>query len=370
MPPHLVLSRPLVPSNSRIDDRDECDAYWNAMLLDWGVSRPRRGHSSPGCNPCSLTRDTLPQLGHHPYTVAYKSDGVRYALYLTLRRDSTPVRPRPVAIMVDRARTMYEVDVIAPEAYFAQRTLLEGELVWRQPQEKEMLFLVFDCLRSKGVAFHTRPFCERLAEVQRCVVRPEEVSRLEDEDQTYDTADELDGIVLYHFLPRVAMACKTFAKVEDATALWEGRSTAGHRVDGLILQRSDLPYSTGAAKHAGVLKWKQHNTVDLVGLPHALVTSDGERIDALAGAPVTVSPHSRVTATRADDVIEYLLEEAGGAWTLFGLRRRVDKTTANSAYVVRMCLQEIRDGVIAPHELADAARGAVSVPEGAGGRGA
>ena len=66
--------------------------------------------------------------------------------------------------MIDRGRNMYEVDVMAPEDVFLRHTILEGELVWKQPEDpsaRQMLFLVFDCILDKGMSMVGCPFSDR-----------------------------------------------------------------------------------------------------------------------------------------------------------------------------------------------------------------
>ena len=116
--------------------------------------------------------------------IALKSDGVRYALFLTQRLERTRQNERPntshsspckspppltpssfsppstpqfvpnprlgVALFVDRSWNMWEVEVVAPEELFVGGTILEGELVWQQPASARLVFLAFDAASVAG----------------------------------------------------------------------------------------------------------------------------------------------------------------------------------------------------------------------------
>ena len=171
--PKLTVARALIPSLSRVDTRHETDHYWEVLHSFWGG----RGHAHgfPGCNPKSLSRAALPALGARDYRIALKSDGVRYALLLTMRPEGGAV-----ALMIDRSRNMFEVEVIAPDRFFVNGTLLEGELVWRQPDERAMVFHVFDALRVAGDDVSAAGFAERLRRAEACTRLSEEIARSDD----------------------------------------------------------------------------------------------------------------------------------------------------------------------------------------------
>ena len=77
----------------------------------WGM--PHVGTRFPGCNPHSLDHEKLGLLAEHRHVVSLKTDGVRYFLLLTTRADASPV-----AVMIDRGMTMYEVAASGELAFF------------------------------------------------------------------------------------------------------------------------------------------------------------------------------------------------------------------------------------------------------------
>ena len=337
----LVIGKPLVPSFSKIQNDSERQHYWTCLLRDWNLPQNR---NFPGCNPLSVSRQTLQLLKKHKYMVTLKSDGVRYILYCTLRPGSTPSNPLPVALMIDRSQNMYEVDIIGQEDFFVKRTILEGELVWKQPKEQILLFLVFDCVRSRGESLLDRPFTVRLAEAERCVRFSDELSRMSEVEQR---ALETNNLVMMHFQPSIMMRAKNFVDLENAQRLWSERSDVEHRVDGLIMQRSDIAYTVGTAKNGESLKWKQYSTIDLAG--PELNAADG-RIRTSYFDRKVVLMSSKIVAADADDVIEYMIRFTEKTIELFALRRRVDKKTPNGLRVVEATISDVMEN-IEPKEI-------------------
>lgn len=334
----LSVSKPLVPSKSIVDVAAERKHYWKDLLQAWGVRTGTRKAESatffPGANPCSVSRNSLPPR-EHPLVLGLKSDGVRYALFLTTRMGT---HVAPIALMIDRAHNMYEVEVLAPEDFFLHGTLLEGELVWKQPDESTLLFLVFDALRVAGRSLLSLPFVERLAEAVRVTRWSEEAG-----DDVERIVADTGSIALVHFDPPVAMRPKRFVDRKHAARVWAERSDAEHLVDGLVLHRADAPYVHGTATDA-VYKWKPTHTVDLAG--PTMRAADGPLPPTLCGRTIKVLD-SRVRADGEDDVAEYLVDVAASTdvVTLFAMRTRPDKRVANGLHVVEATVRDAMDAL-------------------------
>ena len=342
MMPQLIIGKSLAPSLSVLTRESEKNHYWKTLMADWNLRR-RKGF--PGCNPKSICRESLGLLNKHNYMVTLKSDGVRYILYCTTRPNSTQSQPLPVALMIDRSQNMYEVDVIAQEDFFIKGTILEGELVWKQPEEKTLMFLVFDCIRCRGESFLHRSFLERFQEVDRLVRFSAELSQLHDVEQR---ALETNNVVMMQYQPRVFMHAKIFVDLSNAQRLWERRSDIEHRVDGLIIQRTDAPYVMGTANDGEVFKWKQNSTLDLSG--PSLKAADGDINSTYFGRRVITATESKIKATSEDDVVEYMINVTEKTVELFALRRRLDKKTANGIRVVEATILDAIEN-IQPNEL-------------------
>jgi hypothetical protein len=284
----------------------------------------------------------MPYLHQHSYSVALKSDGVRYVLFLTTRPEGTN---SPVALMIDRARNMYEVDVVAPSPYFVLGTAVEGELVWQQPDERRMLFLVFDAVQLKGVKLVSLPFEERLHRASQATKLSADFAHASSQHAQIDTHD---SIVLQQFDPEIVMQPKAFVALEYSKRVWDAQFEATHRVDGLILMRSDAVYKLGSANDGSAFKWKQWSTIDLAG--SRMCTSEGSVVGELLGMEVVVdrSKGNRIRATNEEDVIEYFVQcvrPDGTSVVLFPLRRRTDKKIANGNNVVVSTIRDVVDNI-------------------------
>ena len=337
--PILSVMKPLAPSSVTVEDPDEL-AYYSARLVGAMGAPPTWSKTRfPGCNPRGLGRaDMRDRVRGKTFMVAHKSDGVRYALFLTIRRGSTAEDPKAVAFMVDRAMHFYEVQVLAPEAHFVQESVFEGELVWQMPEGTRQLFLVFDCLRCGGVRYATLPFARRIEEVRRCTRWSEETMDCSEQEQV-ERVCETDGVVLLH----IAMRPKTFVGAHFAVALWKDRGEAEHRVDGLILQDACAAYKHGTAHDGSVFKWKSHVTVDLRGSSAA--TLDGPIPHEVHGRRLRLSTESRIVARSEDDIIEYHMQVGEETIDLFAIRSRTDKTHANPLHVVERSVADVLDAV-------------------------
>lgn len=331
-----MVGKQVIPSFSKILDAEEITYYQEDMLSVW-----RRGKTvlstAPCCNPCSMSRTALAGLRFSEYLISLKTDGVRFLLFLTTRpRDPTA----PVALMIDRAWNMYEIEVVAKDDYFVKKTVLDGELVWRQPNEDVLLFLIFDAVMIRGINCLNSPFEERLARAARCVHFSHEIATLDERDME-DRLLETESLAIVHFHPPIHVRVKRFVMREHIRQLWDERQNVDHRVDGIIFHRKDSIYTLGTANDGSVLKWKPEATVDLYGTtpPRTLE----QPVVTLCGRAVRVRP-SRV-ALRDDAVFEFgILLEVDGI-SLVAVRERSDKSAPNSLRVVEATVQDVIDDI-------------------------
>lgn len=342
--PQITISRTLVPSNSVIDDESEKAHYYDRLMKTWTGANNRK-LSQLGSNPVSLSRRSLDRLGDGNYVVGLKSDGVRYILYLCVRKDGSPV-----SLMIDRAKNMYEVEVVAQEEYFTHETVLEGELVWSQPDETSLLFLMFDVVCLKGESMLNRPFSQRIEAVDRCTRLSDEISLIGDVEEMESRVSETDSIVIMKFNTRMVVRPKRFVSIEHIIAVWEARAEAQHRVDGLVIHKSDAPYKNGSAYNS-IYKWKPEHSIDMSGgaprLCHASGVIDD---DIFHGRKVVVLP-SRVSVASNSEVVEYHINTSvPGEVQLLAMRTRPDKKTPNSAAVIKATVQDCIDN-IQPHDI-------------------
>lgn len=345
-PPQMIVVRPLLPSLAEVDNPVERQAFWEDFCDSISAQHDR----TPGCQPLSLSRKMLGRVLENDYAVTLKSDGVRFVLFLTTRSSSPPGAPQPVALMIERSGIMFEVEVVAVADAFEKKTVLEGELVWRQPHEESMLFLVFDCLLSSGRLMLREPFRVRRAELERLTRYSEDVDQSDDVEQQ---VDETQSIVLSQYTPRVRMRSKTFVERRFASTLWDQRSEVDHRVDGIVLQDQNAVYRFGTAYDGSILKWKMFATVDLQGgtAPDRLPrTADGPLPALVHGRRFTVRTDSRIRPETEDTIVEYLVTTDECLVTLFAMRVRQDKERANSLRVVEATVHDVLEA-ITPAEI-------------------
>lgn len=343
---HITESKLIVPSKSVIESDSEKDAIYERLVLSW---TGRRHVSVLGCNPVSMSRSVLPSLTPD-HMVALKSDGVRYTLYLFMR-GSNP--PSPAGVMIDRAKNMYEVEAIASEDFFTKETILEGELVVRQPSETAFMFVVFDVVKVKGEVVTSLPFKERIDIVYRLTRLSEEISSIQDAEDMEDRVVETDTILLVSQSLPITMRPKQFVSVVHADVVWENRRESLHRVDGLVIADGRASYKNGSAGRT-MYKWKPYHTVDLRREGQTLFHSTGElRASSFENRKIRVM-QSRVT-TENDQVAEYNVDvSCKSEVRLFAMRTRPDKLNPNSLPVVEATFRDALENIL-PSEIASVA---------------
>ena len=342
-----VLVRPLRPCKATISDPAERAALLGKLADAWGVRS--RGHtgSMPCSHPVSVSRSSLHKLPPDDCAVALKSDGVRYALFLCQHNGG------PLAVMVDRANAIYEIDVIAPEEVFEGGTILEGELVWKMPEQASMLFLVFDAPRIAGTLLTHLPFKERLQRVEELTRHSEDAALMNETADIEALVAEVGTVVVMTVDTLVVLRPKHFVEGRYAAAVWERRAESHHRVDGLIVQRLSTPYVLGSAFDS-TFKWKATHTVDLRKAGESLSTREGHVLcdwKTFSGCRIVVLPSD--VAVDDGTVAEFSVEKVGpDTVQLQALRRRPDKDCPNSLGVVRATLTDSLDAVT-PQQLAE-----------------
>ena len=210
---------------------------------------------------------------------------------------------------------------------------LHGELAWRQPDEHSLDYVAYDILCNKGCAkVATLPFHMRLAELRNILFTTE------------DEATESGGIACVHVDPPLSATVKQFIPREHVVDMWGKRATHSYRTDGIILQRNDTPIRFGASQ-TEIFKWKPHCTVDLAGPTDKLRTQDGPLPSSILDIKLLVGTVDERLKCVGDEVAEYILEGSKQGITVRILRKRPDKTVANSLVVVERCVQEMLEGI-------------------------
>jgi hypothetical protein len=248
--------------------------------------------------------------------------------------------------MIDRAKNMYEVEVVAPEAYFARGTVLEGELVWREPRRQQMLYLVFDAVCVRGESLLALPFEERLRRAEACTRWSEEIAADADDDVEARVA-ETDSVALVHYEPSMLMRPKHFVSRDHAARLWNERRDCEHRVDGIVLMDLDSAYVRGTAEDGVAYKWKHGSSVDLELAADGLRAADGPLPTRVHGRTVRADSNrvSETAAAQGVRIVEYHLTVTDAEVALLPTRTRPDKAHANGIRVIEATVRDVLDAV-------------------------
>jgi hypothetical protein len=224
----------------------------------WGIWQPLTHNPAP--NPVSLHRRHLMTLTSR-YVVAEKTDGVRYLLVLGTCGET------PYAVLVDRALTIYQLQVCAPKKMYCG-CVFDGELVW-DTRQLAMVYYIFDTISFQGISLHLDTFSKRYT-----VVTDTFVSQSEFSVTSFSTA--LDGVVLAtrfskkmkivaipddtddHMLFLYVKQCVTFNLFGS---LQRSVKHLGHKSDGFIFTPMDEPIRRGT--HTTCFKWKYAPTIDI-----------------------------------------------------------------------------------------------------------
>lgn len=248
---------PVVPSLTRVSDAVEKAKYWNDLCRLWRVSFGMQHF--PGSHPMPVDERATARMRSGDFVVALKTDGVRYVLLLTLSVDQTPI-----ALMIDRTCTMYEVCVWAPYEFFESGTLLDGELAWNvvgDLPDNSMTFCVFDVVCVAGKHIADLAFSTRLQFIHESLFRAWKADMTEVELETH-VRDECKIWCHQRDPHSIVFEPKTFSPYADSERVWSERVSCRQRVDGLLFTCRSSPMVVGRTD--AILKWKPHHTVDVV----------------------------------------------------------------------------------------------------------
>lgn len=348
----LQRSLPIVPSRTRVLDEGARAHYWREILRLWRVSPDRTFF--PGAHPMAVDRNTVRQMRTHPYVVSLKTDGTRFLLLLTHRPNE-----QPVAILCDRAMTMYEVHVWAASSFFTG-TLIDGELAWER-NGCALHYLVFDAVAVSGEHVANRTFGERLQIIHDVLFVP--WRDMHDDELERHVRDERKICMRQSEPHKVVIRPKGCAPMRNACSVWDARHASPYRNDGLLFTQTDAPMPVG--RTTAMLKWKPHHTIDIdvsSTTDGALLTlasdASGERVP-LAGTlrdltAIDVERNAILEALPLGGsmLVECLVtcwDTATGRLALLPLRVRDDKTHPNAISTILRTLQTVAAGWTVPH---------------------
>jgi len=305
---------------------------------------------TPVDNPVSLDRENLGRLAAEPYMVAFKADGRRLVLVLTMHEG------HETAYLVDRAGEVYSTVVAATRNHFTRGTVIDTEYVV-YPKTKEGELLAFNLLVDRGEPLWRKPYTERL-EALRKVVPPNRVD-----------PHRRKSFAMMHIMSMVDnlhLLTKHTDKLQYLKQMLR-TVTPRYTTDGLVLTAADRGVRSG--QDESLLKFKFTQTVDLVvwaegaaggwSTPVMTCDSGGEerlvenmRLDREDPAFCRLLEGRRIYCEMLGKPIQFshILElrcVADGAGGVIGrfVRVRTDKSSPNNVATVSRTIQCLWDNV-------------------------
>lgn len=303
----------------------------------------------PVDNPVSLDRRNLPLLRQTDYMVAFKADGIRYLLVLTMYKN------RPLAAFVNRAGQVYSLYISAHASHFQHGSVFDGELCACNTGNNAQDFLVFNALVNQGTQLHDQPYHTRLQHVtSNFATHP-----LSPKERERNVA----------YICPLALTLNFVAKEYDFAynmRAMHHNITPRYKFDGFVFTPIHAPVISG--RNDQLLKWKSDNPIDIQLLVHdsecqMLVDNDGTQVPLAQVVPGPVvldtsSPllHDIIGGYRIfhqlfktgppvfNMVVEVDCLLAQGLQLRF-LRLRPDKDGPNNVSTILRTIQTIQDNI-------------------------
>jgi hypothetical protein len=309
----------------------------------WGVNGVLTHNPSP--NPISLNRENILLLKKNRYVVSEKSDGVRYLLVLGKLGDNNNL----FSAMIDRALTIYQVQIFAPSSYFnGGGSLFDGELVWNNAKQC-LNFLVFDVVSISGEPVGRKQFLDRYKVLNTAFPSMDDFRK--NNGGTIKKAREFSVsckkivCIPHPDHPPVFMVKKPCVMLHSLASLSRSMSTLTHDSDGFIFTPIDCPVLKN--KHTTMFKWKRKPTIDVQ------INSDKNIMCMDDGCTVKLSdalPEWDFTLCNlccSDDTIievDIQIKDANSVFLLFH-RIRTDKKEPNDKRTISSTLKDIQENI-------------------------
>ncbi len=325
-----VSKVPLLPSFSKVESEVEKKLYWESLLQDWKL--PKHIKHFPGSHPVSIEEKDLKSIheNRNDFLVSLKTDGTRYIMYMTFRPESES----PVTLLIDRAKNMYEIETWANKEYYFG-TILDGELVWKLPNETQSTFLVFDVIKVKGIMKTDISYSQRL-ECIRSIIYEDDIM-IDDDDTTRleSHIEECDKIVSMNNLSDLVLKSKSFAPLSCLQKVWNDRNFSSYRNDGLIITKNMSYYKHGSDR--STFKWKPTCSIDIVTKSNDIYANSNNSDELVKIKKVldyTLVLEKNRMDYNSDQVIECDIKLSDKTIFLFPMRTRSDKCAPNTVKTI------------------------------------
>lgn len=310
---------------------------------------------NPLPQPSSLERSHFQLFFQHDYMISDKSDGTRYALFLTT------VQGREMAVMIDRKLSVFQVPVAASRSHF-HGSVYDGELVSANDVH---VFLVFDCCACKGVYVGEKNFLSRLSLIRAAFDL--EGTLIQSADDATQQAKK-GKIICGGSASGLSFKPKLCFQLRHMDTLLRQLPNLSYKTDGLIFTPVDDPVCYGT--HASLFKFKRLHSIDLE------IGENGELLVGVGGAPDTAVLRTPLASLgvlfhvgqetqeqilrRTGSILELALSRKGEGFELTFLCQRQDKRHPNAASTILRTLNNIKEGITLEELLEVAQRAAES----------
>lgn len=336
--------RRLVPSCSEINDPFEMSHYWSTMLRYWKL--PAHIQHFPGANPMSIEERDFERLQTDDFLAALKTDGVRHLLMLTYKPNSTD----PIAIMIDRTKRMYEIEIWANEDFFSSGSLFDGELVW---ENASLVYIAFDVIHAKGVQCSRLSYRERMQILHNTILC---VSNSHSDESIENMISEESKFLARNNDNDLRVVPKKCVPKANLKTLWHDRVHACHGNDGIIFTLNNAPVETGTCP--SILKWKSSHSIDVLvrhdehdglrlfgNMNNSSDLSDVTR--RIGDLSIRFAHNNLVKAVRPrmPCILECRLGIEGDTLTLTPERERSDKSSPNTMNTIEATIRNTRENI-------------------------
>lgn len=335
----------LAPSNSQIIDDYEQKHYWSVLIRYWKL--PAHISHFPGANPMSIEQTDFSRLETDDFLAALKTDGVRHLLLMTTKPNSLD----PIAIMIDRAKKMFEIEIWANEDFFFNGSLYDGELVW---ESDSLVYIVFDVILAKGVSCSRLSYRERMQILHNTILC---AGDMHSDDSIEQMIHEESKFLARNNDENLRIIPKKCVPKASLRSLWEERGSCGHRNDGIIFTLNSAPVETGTS--SSILKWKPSHSIDVrvetfdKGTSWRIygnMNNSGELADIsdMIGDFVPTLEKTKLLdaiSMRQPCIIECLLHIEGSNLTLTPERERTDKISPNTINTIEATIRNAVENI-------------------------
>lgn len=314
-------------------------------------------HRNPCPQPISLERKHFDTLRSNQYVVADKSDGVRYALFLTR------VGGREQSVLIDRKLEVFQCPVAACKKCF-NGSLFDGELLWIDGPNGSrcQTLLIFDVSLWRGDAnVAQRPLHARLELIRKVFGLEGKVTNTE----AAQAAAKMGKVVCGGNAHGLSFQPKQCMPLDMLDTLLRHMKGLPYRSDGLLLTPVEEPIRSGTHETMFKLKWR--HTIDL-----EVNVASGEILFGLGGVKtangrspiqnlgIKIGPRFlddlRAALRPSDGLIGTIVEcelDLSRTISFFDIRR--DKRHPNSQRTIERTLINVQEAITAEELLTEVA---------------